>query len=409
MKTNLTKEKEIRKDFPLLSERNIIYFDNAATTQKPLQVIEAQEEYYRKNNANPMRGMYELSLAATEAYENARGKVADFVGARQEEIVFTRNASESLNLVAYSYGMSFLKEGDEILVSIAEHHSNLLPWQNLAKTKGLKLNYLECDGEGLITTEALQKALTPATKLFAINHISNVLGRENPVKHFARIAHESGALIVVDAAQSVPHTAIDVKDMDVDFLAFSGHKMYAPMGIGVLYAKAELLNKMPPFLYGGEMIERVTREGASYAEIPHKFEAGTPNVGAAVGLGAAIDYIQKIGFHTIQNIESGLTELAFREMEKIPRLHIIGARNFEDHHGIITFTFEDVHSHDVAQILSEEGIGVRAGHHCAQPLLKHLGMMSSTRASFSFYNTQEEVLYFVEALKTLRGKMGYGE
>ncbi|MDO4789051.1 MAG: SufS family cysteine desulfurase [Johnsonella sp.] len=407
---NMTKqEEEIRGLFPLISEKDLIYLDNAATSQKPLEVMEAVEEYYKKHNANPMRGMYELSIEATEAYEAARKKVADFICAKEEEVIFTRNASESLNLIAYSYGMEFLKEGDEVLVAITEHHSNLLPWQNLARIKKLKLRYLECDQKGLLSEEALKEALSPSTKLLAVNQISNVLGRENPIKAFARIMHEAGGIIVVDAAQSIAHIPVDVKDLDADFLAFSGHKMYAPMGIGVLYGKAELLNRMPPFLFGGEMIESVSRESAVFAQIPHKFEAGTPNVGGAVGLGKAIDFIRRIGFDTIAKRELALCRLAFEEIEKDPHIHIIGADDPEDHHGIITFTIDDVHSHDIAEILSAEGIGVRAGHHCAQPLLRHLGMMSSARASLSFYNTEEELRYFTAVLKTIRERMGYAE
>lgn len=407
---NMTRqEEEIRALFPLIGEKDLIYLDNAATSQKPLEVLEAVEAYYKRHNANPMRGMYELSIEATEAYESARKTVADFIHAKEEEVIFTRNASESLNLVAYSYGMQFLKEGDEVLVGITEHHSNLLPWQNLAKVRKLRLRYLECDQKGFISEEALRAALTPATKLLAINQISNVLGRENPIRTFARIAHEAGALIVVDAAQSIAHIPVDVKELDVDFLAFSGHKMYAPMGIGVLYGKAELLNRMPPFLFGGEMIESVSRESAVFAQIPHKFEAGTPNVGGAVGLAKAIDFIRRIGFDTIAARENALCRLAFEEIRKDPHIHIIGADDPGEHHGIITFTIDDVHSHDIAEILSAEGIGVRAGHHCAQPLLRHLGMMSSARASLSFYNTEEELLYFTGILKTIRERMGYAE
>lgn len=407
---NMTRqEEEIRALFPLIGEKDLIYLDNAATSQKPLEMLEAVEAYYKRHNANPMRGMYELSIEATEAYESARKTVADFIHAKEEEVIFTRNASESLNLVAYSYGMQFLKEGDEVLVGITEHHSNLLPWQNLAKVRKLRLRYLECDQKGFISEEALRAALTPATKLLAINQISNVLGRENPIRTFARIAHEAGALIVVDAAQSIAHIPVDVKELDVDFLAFSGHKMYAPMGIGVLYGKAELLNRMPPFLFGGEMIESVSRESAVFAQIPHKFEAGTPNVGGAVGLAKAIDFIRRIGFDTIAARENALCRLAFEEIRKDPHIHIIGADDPGEHHGIITFTIDDVHSHDIAEILSAEGIGVRAGHHCAQPLLRHLGMMSSARASLSFYNTEEELLYFTGILKTIRERMGYAE
>ena len=282
---------EIRKDFPLISGKELAYLDNAASSQKPAPVIKALSEFYEKTNANPMRGLYDLSVAATQAYEDARSLTAEFINAdKPENIVFTRNASESVNLVAYSYGMEFIKEGDEILVGITEHHSNLLPWQNVARKTGATLKFLECDEEGYISLEACKNALSEKTKLLAITHVSNVLGRENPIKEFAKLAHESGALILVDGAQSVPHTKMDVKALDVDFLVFSGHKMLAPMGIGVLDVKEEILEKMPPFLYGGEMIESVSRYDAVYAPVPHKFEAGTVNAGGAVGLHAAIKY-----------------------------------------------------------------------------------------------------------------------
>ena len=305
--------RDYKADFPVFDKyKGLVYLDNAATTQKPQSVLDASLDYYRFENANPLRGLYDLSVKATEAYENARESVREFIGADStREIIFTRNASESLNLIAFSYGRANINEGDEILVTVSEHHSNLLPWQILAKEKGAKLSFLECGDDGKYTADALRKALTPRTKIFAIAQVSNVFGQENTIKEFAKIAHENGTVIVCDGAQSVPHMAVDVKDLGVDFLVFSGHKMLAPMGIGVLFGREELLEAMPPFLSGGEMIELVTRESATYAQLPHKFEAGTVNVGGAVGLKAAIDYYNSIGFEEIERRESELTMLAF--------------------------------------------------------------------------------------------------
>lgn len=411
MKNNLTKEEVLlRQHFPLINNSDLAYLDNAATSQKPSCVLEAATNYYQNLNANPMRGLYELSVKATNAYEDARAKVARFIHAKSEaEIVFTRNASESLNLIAYSYGRTFLKEGDEMIVSILEHHSNLLPWQQVAKATGATLTYLECDMDGLITIDDLKKIISPKTKLLAITHISNVIGRENPISEFTKLAHENGAVVVLDASQSVPHIKVDVQALDVDFAVFSGHKMYAPMGIGALYGRKELLEKMPPFLFGGEMIEYVTREGATYAPVPHKFEAGTVNVAGAVGLGRAIDFIEEIGIDFIEKRELHLTELAFEQLLDYPYIKIVGSKKPEEHHGIICFGIEGVHSHDIGEILSHENIAIRAGHHCAQPLMKHLGMASSARASFAFYNSESEILRFTNAVKQLRGKMGYGD
>lgn len=401
---------DIRKDFPLIENNNIIYLDNAATSQKPLCVIRAIENYYLEKNANPMRGLYELSVVSTKAYEDARQSVASFINSpKAKNIIFTRNASESVNLIAYSYGMEFIKKDDEILVSITEHHSNLLPWQNVARKTGATLKFVDCDKEGFISIDAFKAALSNKTKLVAITQVSNVLGIENPIKEFAKLAHEVGAVIVVDASQSVPHMAVDVCDLDADFLVFSGHKMLAPMGIGVVYGKEDLLEKMPPFLYGGEMIETVTRESATFAPLPHKFEAGTVNVEGAVGLKAAIEYIKNLGFDKIKEIETSLCKLAFEELKDDEHIHIVGSKNPDEHHGILTFSIDDVHPHDIAEILSSDNIAIRAGHHCAQPLLRHLGFMSTARASFAFYNTKDEVLAFCKAVKSLREKMGYGK
>ncbi|HCJ40631.1 aminotransferase class V-fold PLP-dependent enzyme [uncultured Ruminococcus sp.] len=398
-----------KSDFPVFQANSgLVYLDSSATQQKPLAVLERVERYYREENANPLRGLYELGVKATEAYENAREAVRKFIGAKSvREIVFTRNATESLNLIAYSWGRTNIGEGDEVLVAISEHHSDLLPWQTLCKEKGAELKYLECDKSGRYTEKALRDALSERTKLFCIAQISNVFGRLNPIKRFAEICRENGTLIVCDAAQSAPHIAVDVQKLGVDFLAFSGHKMLAPMGIGVLYGREELLESMPPFLYGGEMIDTVTRCGASFAELPHKFEAGTVNAGGAVGLHAAIDYISELGLDEIERREEKLTALAFGEMKKIPHVNIIGADDPQEHHGILTFTVDGVHPHDIAAIFDSENIAVRAGHHCAQPLFHFLEIPSAARMSLAFYNDEEDIMRFIAVLKTLRRRMGY--
>ena len=401
---------DYRKDFPLLMQNKIIYIDNAATSQRPQCVIDAEGDFYKNYNANPLRGLYSLSVEATEVYENAREAVRKFIGAeKSSEIIFTRNTTESLNLVAYSYGLSNVKKGDEIVVSIMEHHSDLLPWQMVAKTCGAELKFIECAKDGSIDLEKVKELITSRTKIVAMTQVSNVLGREYPVKEIAKLAHEKGAVMVVDGAQSTPHMRVDVTDLDADFFAFSGHKLLAPMGIGVLYGKEELLEKMPPFLSGGEMIDSVTRTSAVYAELPHKFEAGTVNAAGAAGLKAAIDYIEKVGFDYIGEREIALTSRAIEKMKKIPHVNIIGSENADEHTGIVTFTVDNVHPHDISEILAAAGIAVRAGHHCAQPLLTHLGLNSTARASFAFYNTEDEVDKFTDSVATLRERMGYGE
>ena len=401
---------DYRNDFPLLMQNKIIYIDNAATSQRPQCVIDAEGDFYKNYNANPLRGLYSLSVEATEVYENAREAVRKFIGAdKSNEIIFTRNTTESLNLVAYSYGLSNVKKGDEIVVSIMEHHSDLLPWQMVAKTCGAELKFIECAKDGSIDLEKVKELITSRTKIVAMTQVSNVLGREYPVKEIAKLAHEKGAVMVVDGAQSTPHMRVDVTDLDADFFAFSGHKLLAPMGIGVLYGKEELLEKMPPFLSGGEMIDSVTRTSAVYAELPHKFEAGTVNAAGAAGLKAAIDYIEKVGFDYISEREIALTSRAIEKMKKIPHVNIIGSENADEHTGIVTFTIDNVHPHDISEILAADGIAVRAGHHCAQPLLTHLGLNSTARASFAFYNTEDEVDKFTDSVATIRERMGYGE
>ena len=399
-----------REDFKFFSEYpDLVYFDNAATTQKPNVVLERMVRYYESENANPLRGVYDLSVKATDAYENARARTADFIGAESaSEIIFTRNASESLNLIAKSYGETFLKEGDEIVLTVMEHHSNLLPWQEAVKKTGAKLVFLEPDKTGFISDEEIKAKITEKTKLVSLAHISNVLGRKNPVEKVIKAAHDVGAVAVIDGAQAVPHTRVNVRELDADFYVFSGHKMLAPMGIGVVYGKKKLLNKMPPFLTGGEMIEYVELDSATYAEVPHKFEAGTVNVGGAVGLHAAMDYLDKVGFDYIEETELRLTKRLFEGMKAIPYIKIAGSENAEEHNGIITFTIDDVHPHDSASILNDAKICVRAGHHCAQPLMKFLGFNSTLRASLYFYNTEEEVDRFLDSLTKVRGWLGYG-
>lgn len=403
-------ELDYRKDFPLLQTNRTIYIDNAATAQKPAVVIEAEKQFYEESNANPLRGFYPLSLRATEVYENARVTVRDFIHADSEkEIIFTRNTTEGLNLVAYSYACHYLKPGDEIAVTIMEHHSNLLPWQMASQVTGATLRYLECEPDGTLTDETLQAGINEHTKILAVGHVSNVLGCVNPVRKMADMAHAVGAVVVVDAAQSAPHMPIDVHELQADFLAFSGHKLMAPMGIGVLYGKEALLEEMPPFMTGGEMISSVSREGAVFAELPHKFEAGTVNAAGAAGLAAAIHYIEEVGFETIEARELQLTRRAMEGLAKIPHVHVIGSEKPENHTGIVAFTIEQVHPHDVSEILAADGIDVRAGHHCAQPLLTYLKVYNTTRASFMFYNTPEEVDAFVKSVSEVRRKMGYGE
>ncbi len=390
---------QIKKDFPILENRKIAYLDNGATTQKPTEVIRALEEYYEKNNANPHRGAYTLSIEATELYENTRTKIAKFINAKhREEIIFSKNATESLNLLAYSYGMNNLKQDDEIVISIMEHHSNLVPWQKVAKTTGSKLNYMYINDKFELSDEEIEKKITDKTKIVGITHVSNVLGTINNVKKIIQYAHKKGAIVIVDAAQSIPHMKIDVQDLDADFLVFSGHKMLAPLGIGVLYGKKELLNKMTPFLMGGDMIEYVYEQETTFAELPNKFEAGTQNVEGVIGLGAAIDYIQNIGYDKIQELEKEVVSYAKKELSKLNFLTLYLTPNEENHSSVISFNINGVHPHDVASILDSVGVCVRSGNHCAQPLMRFLGIDSTCRASFYFYNTKDDVDRLVSGL-----------
>ena len=398
-----------RDDFPLLNSLDIAYLDNAATAQRPQCVLDAVTEFYKSKNANPLRGLYPLSVSATESYESARDTVRDFLNAKSSrEIIFTRNTTEGLNLVAYSYGLSNVKAGDEVLVSIMEHHSNLLPWQMVCRRTGAALKFMECEPDGTLNLNKVASLITPKTKIVACTHVSNVLGRVNPIREIAELAHRVGAVMVVDAAQSTPHIPVDVQALGADFLSFSGHKVYGPMGIGVLYGKRALLEEMPPFLTGGEMIESVTREGAVFAELPHKFEAGTVNAAGAAGLRAAIEYVESVGFDAMHRQELALTQRTLTGMADMPHIHVIGSDRAEEHNGIVTFTVEGVHPHDVSEILACDGVDVRAGHHCAQPLLQHLGYSATVRASFAFYNTENEVDRLLQSLSTIRERMGYG-
>ena len=400
-------ERMLKEDFPLLMDRELVYLDSAATAQRPRCVTEAVAEYDRRYNANPLRGFYDLAMEATDQYEQARQTVQRFLHAgKPSEIIFTRNTTEAINLVAYSYGLTRLKAGDEILVTIAEHHSNLLPWQMVAQTTGAALRYLECDPDGSYPEERVRAMINEHTKLAAIQQVSNVLGSHSPVELICRLVHANGGVVLVDGAQSTPHQRVDVQALDCDFFAFSGHKLMAPMGIGVLYGREKLLQEMPPFLTGGEMIETVTRQGATYAPLPHRFEAGTVNGSGAAGLKAAIEYLEAIGMDRIQTMERELTRYAFGAMEGVPGVHILGSRDPDDHNGILSFVVEDVHPHDVSAILNEDGIAVRAGHHCAQPLLAHLGVYSCTRVSLYCYNTREDVDKLVSSLAGIRRRMG---
>ena len=393
-----------------MNGKPIAYLDNGATTQKPEQVIKSLCGYYGGCNANPHRGAYELSVKATDIYENARARVAKFIHApRPETIIFTRNATESLNLVAYSYGLTNVQQGDEIVITVAEHHSNLVPWQHVAQAKGATLKYIYLTDDANLSDEDIETKITEKTKIVAVTQVSNVLGLVNDVKKVVKKAHSVGAICVVDGSQSVPHMKVDVQDIDADFFAFSGHKMLSPMGIGVLYGKYELLDDMPPFLMGGDMIEYVEEQHTDFAEVPAKFEAGTQNVGGATGLSAAIDYLEGVGFDTVEAIEKDLVDYALPQLRELPYIELYGCDSRRDNKtGIITFNVKDVHPHDVATILDSYGVAVRAGHHCAQPLMQYLGQNATCRASFYFYNTREDVDRWIAALKQVRKVLGYG-
>lgn len=390
---------EIKKDFPILENSNLTYLDSGATTQKPKQVIDKIEEFYNKYNANPHRGAYSLSVEATNEYESARVKIAKFINAsKPEEVIFSKNATESLNLIAYSYGLENLKKDDEVVISIMEHHSNLVPWQKMTKAKNAKLKYMYVNDNYEIPDEEIETKITKNTKIVGITYVSNVLGTINPVKKIIKQAHKMGAVVVVDASQSIPHMKLDVQELDADFVVFSGHKMLAPLGIGVLYGKKSILDKMTPFLMGGDMIEYVYEQETTFASLPNKFEAGTQNVEGVIGLAAAIDYIEKIGYEKIQEIEKEVVGYAKQELAKLDFLETYYTKNDENHMGVISFNIKGVHPHDTASVLDSCNVAVRSGNHCAQPLLRYLGKDSTCRASFYIYNTKKDVDNLVEAL-----------
>ena len=390
---------DYKKDFPVLVERNIAYLDSGATTQKPQSVIDAVEKYYKKHNANPHRGAYSLSIEATEDYENGRDKIAKFINASREEVIVTKNASEALNLVAYSYGLDNLKDTDEIVLSIMEHHSNLVPWQYISRKTGAKLKYMYINDNYELDMDEVKAKITNKTKVVGIVHISNVTGTINNVKEIIDYAHSKGAVVVLDVSQSIPHMKIDVKELDADFVAFSGHKMLAPLGIGILYGKKELLTKMTPFLYGGDMIEYVYEDHTTFAPLPSKFEAGTQNVGGVVGMSAAIDYIEAVGYENIEKHDKELVDYAVEKLSKLDYITLYMTNNPKHHSAVISFNIKGVHPHDVASILDNEGVCVRSGNHCAQPLLRYIGIDSTCRASFYLYNTKEDVDRLVAAVE----------
>ncbi len=394
---------KIKQDFPIFNQKindeTLVYLDNAATSQIPKFVEEKVRDFNEKERANVHRGVHALGLRATNQYESSRQKVANFIGANNaKEVIFTSGCTDSLNLVAASFGEQNIQAGDEILVSIMEHHSNLLPWQQLAKRKQAKLNFIEINSDGLLDIKNLKSKINSKTKIVALTHVSNVLGTINPIKELTDLAHEKGAIVVVDGAQAVGHFPIDVAELNVDFYAFSGHKMFAPTGIGVLYGKKDLLDKMQPYRLGGEMIANVTREGATWAEVPYKFEAGTPNIAGAIGLGAAIDYLQSLDFELIQKHEQELTSYALEKLKNVLGLTIYGPQKGNGRIGVISFNLKNIHPHDLATALDLNGIEVRAGHHCAQPLMASLDTESTVRASLSIYNTKDDIDKLVSSL-----------
>lgn len=404
---------EIKNDFSIFNQKihgnRLVYLDNGATTQKPLQVIKAMDEYNNLSHGNPHRGTHKLSISATEAYDLAKEKVKKFINAKYiNEIIFTRNTTESLNLIAYSYGKEFINERDEIVLSISEHHSNILPWQRIAKEKKAILKYMYLNEESRLTLDEIKNKITTKTKIVSIAHMSNALGTIYPIEEIIDYAHKMGAVVVVDGAQSTPHMKVDVQKIHADFFVFSAHKMLGPMGIGVLYGKKELLEKMPPFMMGGDMIEYVYEQEATFAPLPYKFEAGTQNVEGAVGLKAAIEYLEKVGIDKIKEHEKMLTEYALDKMLNLPYIDIQGPKTLEMRGGIISFTIDNIHPHDIATILDSYGIAIRAGHHCAQPLMRYLDVPATSRVSFYLYNTKEDIDQFIEGIKNVRKWFGYG-
>ena len=391
---------KIKKDFPILNSNSIVYLDSGATTQKPQIVLDAVNEYYKKQNANPHRGAYSLSIEATRVYEEGREKIAQFINSpSSSQIIFTKNASEALNLIAYSYGLENLKKDDEVVLSIMEHHSNLVPWQFVTKRTNSKLKYMYINEEFELSDDEIYSKITDNTKIVGITHVSNVTGTINNVKKIIEYAHKKGAIVVLDASQSIPHMKIDVQKLDADFVVFSGHKMLSPLGIGVLYGKKEILENMNPFLMGGDMIEYVYEQETTFAPLPSKFEAGTQNVGGVVGLFAAIDYIEKIGYENIKKKEKEVVNYAINRLKELDYIKLYITPNEENHSAVISFNINGVHPHDVASILDANGVCVRSGNHCAQPLMRYLGIDSTCRASFYLYNTKEDVDILVNAIQ----------
>lgn len=397
----------IKTDFPILNQKingqQMIYFDNAATSQKPQFVIDSLVDYYQNDNANVHRGIYELSERATNAYEQARDKVQNFIHAKKrEEVLFTRGTTESLNWLASTYGAENIKQGDEILISYMEHHSNIVPWQQLAQRVGANLKYINLKADGTLDLADAEEKMSDKTKIVSVTHASNVLGVVNPIKELAQMAHQHGAIMIADGAQSAPHMVIDVQDMNVDFFAFSGHKMLGPTGIGVLYGKYDVLNKMNPAQFGGEMIELVDLHEATFQPLPWRFEAGTPNIAGAIGLGAAVDYLTNIGMTEIEAYEQSLVSYALPKIKKIPGVTVYGPQDSEHHSGVIAFNLDSVHAHDLATALDQEGIEVRAGHHCTQPLMRYLGIAATVRVSLYIYNTREEIDHFIDIIGKIK-------
>ena len=405
--------RKVKQDFPILQQtihgKPLTYLDSAASSQKPSVVIEALDAYYRASNANIHRGVYWLSERATALYDEAREKVARFINAPDaRSCVFVRNATEALNLVAYSWGRANLGPGDTVVLTLLEHHSNIVPWQIITAERGATIRYVDIDDDGRLRLDQLDHYLrTERVKLVGVTHVANALGTINPVAEIAARAHAAGALVLVDGAQSVPHMPVDVQALDIDFLVFSGHKMLGPMGIGVLWGRREILEAMPPFLGGGDMIREVTTCGSTWADLPAKFEAGTPSVGDAVGLGAAIDYLTALGMDAVRAHEREIVAYALERLAQVPGITLYGPTG-EDRAGVVSFTLDDIHPHDIASILDSEGVAIRAGHHCAQPLMDRLGVVATARASFYVYNSEEDVDRLADALQTVRRIFGPG-
>ena len=402
---------KIRTEFPTLDQtvngKPLVYLDNAATSQKPEAVLGALEQYYRRDNANVHRGIHELSRRATIAYEDARAKVAQWINAPEaDELVWTRGTTEAINLIAIAWGLDNVGEGDEILISTMEHHSNIIPWQLLTRRTGATLRYIEIDEQGRLILDDLPSVLSARTKVVALGHVSNALGTVNPIKDIAAAAHEVGALVVIDGAQGAVHKKVDVQDLGVDCYAFSGHKMCGPTGIGALWARKNLLESMSPYQGGGEMIHFVDRDESTWAKVPHKFEAGTPNIAGAIGLGAAVDFLAGVGMESIAAHERDLLAYAIEQVGSIEGVRIYGPESLDEHSAVVSFTLGDAHPHDISTILDAEGIAVRAGHHCAQLVMKHFGIAATARASFYLYNSKDEVDRLVEGLYRVRSVFG---